>query len=133
MAKRFGRRILLGHLSHNVADPALAAPLTAMIADTYRYEGSMYGLFSTLQNFALSNRAALYRGVGERNLPTLLMWGSSDHVTPITGLDTARTLLHPNQIQVLACGHMAPWERPAEVADRLTAFINFHSERNTNS
>jgi pimeloyl-ACP methyl ester carboxylesterase len=131
VAKRFGRRILLGHLGHNVADPALAASLTAMIADTYRYEGSMYGFFSTLQNFALSDRAALYRGVGERNVPTLLMWGSDDHVTPITGLDSARALLHPTETQVFDCGHMAPYERPAAVAHLLATFIDSHAERTT--
>jgi pimeloyl-ACP methyl ester carboxylesterase len=131
VAKRFGRRVLLGHLGHNVADPALAAPLTEMIADTYRYEGSMYGFFSTLQNFPLSNRAALFRGVGERNVPTLLMWGSDDHVTPITGLDSGRALLHPTETHVFDCGHMAPYERPAEAAHLLAEFIGTYSERRT--
>jgi pimeloyl-ACP methyl ester carboxylesterase len=131
VAKRFGRRILLRHLGHNVTDPALAAPLTAMITDTYRYHGSMYGFFSTLQNFPLANRAPLYRSVGERQIPTLLMWGTDDLVTPITGLDTARELLRPAKTDRLDCGHMAPYERPADVAERLVTFINSHSERNT--
>ena len=51
VAKRFGRRILMGHLGHNVSDPQRAADMTAMISDCYRYEGSMYAFFSTLQNF----------------------------------------------------------------------------------
>lgn len=131
VAKRFGRRILLGHLGHNVADPALVAPLTAMIADTYRYQGSMYGFFSTLQNFPLANRTALYRGVGAHAIPTLLMWGTDDHVTPITGLDTARALLQPAETHLIDCGHMAPYERPTEVADHLAAFLDSHSERST--
>lgn len=128
IAKRFGRRILLGHLGHNVADPALAATLTTMIADTYRYEGSMYGFFSTLQNFALANRAALYRSVGELHLPTLLVWGAEDRVTPVSGLDAARNLLQPSETAMIDCGHMAPYERPAEVAEHLAAFIASHTE-----
>jgi pimeloyl-ACP methyl ester carboxylesterase len=131
VAKRFGRRILLGHLGHNVADPALVAPLTAMIADTYRYQGSMYGFFSTLQNFPLANRAALYRTAGGHAIPTLLMWGTDDHVTPITGMDAACTLLHPAETHVIDCGHMAPYERPVEAADHLTAFLDSHPERST--
>jgi pimeloyl-ACP methyl ester carboxylesterase len=131
VAKRFGRRILLGHLEHNVADPALAAPLTAMIADAYRYEGSMYGFFSTLQNFPLSNRTALFRAAGRREVPTLLMWGANDHVTPISGWDTARDTLRPKQTHVFDCGHMAPYERPIEAADHLVAFLATQSDRST--
>jgi pimeloyl-ACP methyl ester carboxylesterase len=129
VAKRFGRRILLGHLGHNVADPALAAPLTAMIADTYRYQGSMYGFFSTLQNFPLADRAPLYRAVGERHLPTLLVWGTDDHVTPITGMETARELLQPRETRLIDCGHMAPYERPAEVAGHVIDFLDFQPDR----
>lgn len=131
VAKRFGRRILLGHLGHNVADPALAPTLTTMIADTYRYEGSMYAFFSTLQNFPLSQRESLFRSTGERNIPTLLMWGTDDQVTPITGLHDARTLLRPAQTHLLHCGHMAPYERPTDVAEHLASFITAHSDRNS--
>jgi pimeloyl-ACP methyl ester carboxylesterase len=129
VAKRFGRRILLGHLGHNVSDPALAPQLTELIADSYRFEGSMYGFFSTLQNFELAKRNALFRGVGERNVPTMLMWGTDDQVTPITGLDTARALLRPTDTQLIDCGHMAPYERPADVAEHLATFVNSHPDR----
>jgi pimeloyl-ACP methyl ester carboxylesterase len=129
VAKRFGRRILLGHLGHNVSDANLAPQLTAMIADTYRYEGSMYGFFSTLQNFPLADRAPLYRDVGEHGIPTLLVWGTDDHVTPVSGLDTARELLRPTQTHLVDCGHMAPYECPTEVAERTAAFIESHPDR----
>jgi pimeloyl-ACP methyl ester carboxylesterase len=131
VAKRFGQRILLGHLGHNVADPALVPELTAMIADTFRYEGSRYAFFSTLQNFPLSNRAPLFRSIGERKVPTLLMWGTDDQVTPITGLDDARTLLRPAQTHLIACGHMAAYERPTDVADHLASFVTSHHDRIT--
>jgi pimeloyl-ACP methyl ester carboxylesterase len=129
VAKRFGRRILLGHLGHNVSDPALAEQLTATIADTYLYEGSMFALFSTLQDFPLHGQAPLYRAVGERRVPTMLVWGTDDQVTPITGMDTARTLLHPAETHVLDCGHMAPYERPAEVAEYLATFTAAYTDR----
>jgi pimeloyl-ACP methyl ester carboxylesterase len=129
VAKLFGRRILLGHLDHNVSDPALAEQLTAMIADTYLYEGSMFAFFSTLQNFPLSGRAPLFRRIGERGIPTMLVWGSDDHVTPISDMDTARSLLRPAETHVINCGHMAPYERPAEVAERLATFTAAHTDR----
>ena len=130
-AKLFGRRILLGHLGHNVADPALVSQLTAMIADTYRYEGSMYAFFSTLQNFPLSGQKPLYRGIGDRRIPTMLMWGTEDNVTPISDMDTARTLLRPVETHVIDCGHMAPYERPVEVAEHLAAFTAAYTDRIT--
>ena len=92
---------------------------------------SMYGFFSTLQNFPLSNRASLYRTIGERDVPTLVMWGTDDNVTPITGVDTARELLRPTQTHVIDCGHMAPYERPADVVQHLVTFINSHPDRIT--
>jgi pimeloyl-ACP methyl ester carboxylesterase len=128
-AKLIGRRLLLGHLGHNVSDPALAPLLTEMIAKTYRYEGSLYGFFSTLQNFALADREALFGSVGELGVPTMLMWGTDDHVTPISGLHSARRLLHPELTHLVDCGHMAPYERPVDVAEHLATFIDSHSDR----
>jgi pimeloyl-ACP methyl ester carboxylesterase len=129
VAKLFGRRILLGHLGHNVSDPLLAEQLTAMIADTYLYEGSMFAFFSTLQNFPLSGRAPLYRRIGECGIPTMLVWGSDDQVTPMSGMHTARSLLRPAETHVINCGHMAPYERPAEVAEQLATFTAAHTDR----
>jgi len=128
IAKNFGRRILEQHLGHNVADPNRAAALAAMVGDAYRYEGSMYAFFETLQHFALFDRAELYRHAGALAVPKQLIWGSDDHVTPISSLDQVRNLLQPNQCHVVDdCGHMAPFERPTVVADKLSAFYDtFH-------
>jgi hypothetical protein len=40
VAKRFGRRILERHLSHNVRDPGRATEMAAMIRDSYAFEGA---------------------------------------------------------------------------------------------
>jgi len=123
IAKRFGRRVLDRHLGHNVADPYRAAVLAAMVGDAARYEGSIYALFETLQHFPLFDRAELYRRTGTLDLPTQLIWGREDHVTPISSLDRVRELLRPSQCHVIDdCGHMAPFERPLVVADQLATF-----------
>jgi len=128
IAKRFGRRILEQHLGHNVADPERAAALSAMVGDAYRYEGSIYALFETLQHFGLFNRAELYRQTGMLSVPIQLIWGRDDNVTPITSLDQVCKLLQPSQCHVIDdCGHMAPFERPLVVADQLATFYDtFH-------
>ncbi|MCV7285801.1 alpha/beta hydrolase [Mycolicibacterium wolinskyi] len=125
IAKYFGRRILEQHLGHNVADPERAAELSVMVGDAYRYEGSIYAFFQTLRNFGLFDRAELYGQTGTLALPIQLIWGRDDHVTPISSLDQVRTLLQPSQYHVIDdCGHMAPFERPVVVADKLATFYD---------
>ena len=120
VARSLGRRMLMKHLGHNVADPRSAAELRAMIEDAFQYEGSVFAVFSTLQNFGLAGRASLYEATGSLQIPTLLLWGRQDRVTPIAQLDEARRLLRPTRCHVIeSCGHMAPLERPQEVADQI--------------
>ncbi|MGW6194749.1 alpha/beta fold hydrolase [Kribbella sp. NPDC055110] len=130
VARRFGRNLLEGHLGHNVRDPELSAELVAMVRDAYRYEGSLYAFFQTLQDFPLYERQELFRSTGELGLPVLLVWGDDDQVTPISHLDTVRELLHPQQTHVITqCGHMAPYERPDDVGDLLASFLASYSDR----
>ncbi|MFF0087056.1 alpha/beta fold hydrolase [Streptomyces canus] len=129
-ARRFGRKILLGHLGRNVSDPALVEPLTSVISDCYRFEGSMYSFFSTLQNYPISGREDLYRQAGSLGIPTLLAWATDDQVTPISGFARARDLLRPVDTEIIEeCGHMAPYERPAETADLVSSFITARRDR----
>ncbi len=130
VARRFGRRLLEGHLGHNVRDPDRSAELVAMVRDAYRFEGSLYAFFQTLQHFPLYERQELFARTGRLGIPSLLVWGSDDQVTPITHLDTVNALLHPRQTNVIAqCGHMAPFERPRDVGDMLASFAVPHSDR----
>jgi pimeloyl-ACP methyl ester carboxylesterase len=116
---------LLAHLSHNVADERNAAVLREMVTDSYGYEGSMYALFSTVIDFPLTDRRSLYRDVAQHQIPTLLLWGEHDQVTPIASLPEARALLGEQTASTVipTCGHMAPLEQPAAVAELLTGFI----------
>jgi pimeloyl-ACP methyl ester carboxylesterase len=123
IAQRFGRRILEGHLGHNVRDPQRAAELTTMIRAAFRFEGSMHALFDTLQHVPLFARSALYRQTGALGIPTMVLWGVDDDVTPIGHSGEARALLRPLEWHPIhECGHMAAFERPREVADRLASF-----------
>lgn len=130
VAERCGQRLLEGHLGREVRDPARGAELAAMVRDAYRFEGSLHAMFSTLRDFRLSGRAELYRRTADLGIPTMLIWGSDDHVTPVEHLDLARGLLRPARCQVVAeCGHMPPFERPDVVADQLSSFIASPAER----
>lgn len=133
IAQQFGRKILLGHLSHNVSDTELVEPLKMMISDCFQYQGSMYSFFATLQNYPLFGREDLFQRVGRCAFPTLLAWGIDDQVTPISESIRALELLAPTTTDFIdGCGHMAPYERPSHTADLLASFITANRER-TNS
>ncbi|MGX1480538.1 UNVERIFIED_CONTAM: pimeloyl-ACP methyl ester carboxylesterase [Streptomyces canus] len=130
VARRRGRRILQGHLGHNVRDAELGSKLTDMVLDAFRFEGSLYAVFDTLQHLPVSGRDDLFRQTGALGIPTLLLWGDEDDVTPLAHLDTARALLKPQRRHVIPeCGHMAPFERPRHVADQIVPFVAARAER----
>ncbi|MEU0797714.1 alpha/beta fold hydrolase [Amycolatopsis sp. NPDC005961] len=130
VARRFGRKLLEEHLGHNVRDPGLSAELVAMVRDAYRHEGSLHAFFQTLQDFPLHERQELFERTGKLGVPTLLVWGDDDQVTPITHLDTVAGLLRPRRTHVIGhCGHMAPFERPDDVGDLLASFAVSHPDR----
>lgn len=130
VGRRLGTRLLERHMSHNVRDHSSAEALAAMVREAFRYRGSMYALFSTLQNLPLHGRSELFRSTGRTGIPTMLLWGDDDQVTPLAGLEEARTLLQPQECHVIAqCGHMAPLERPDEVARLVASFASNAAER----
>lgn len=132
VARTIGSRVLDQHLGHNVREPGRAAALSDMVGQAFRYEGSLYAFFSTLRNFGLFDRGELYRRTGQLAVPGLLVWGDDDEVTPITALDRVVTMLRPEDTCIIDnCGHMAPFERPREVATVVADFAATHTERLT--
>ncbi len=130
VARRRGRRILQRHLGHNVRDPERGAELTEMVLDAFRFEGSLHAVFDTLQHLPVSGRDDLFRQTGTLGIPTLLLWGDEDSVTPLAHFAPARALLKPRHHHVIPeCGHMAPFERPRDAADQLVPFVAARSER----
>ena len=56
--------------------------------------------------------------------PTLLLCGREDTWSPLARHEAMQRLIPAARLEVIeACGHMAPMERPAEVARRLTHWL----------
>ena len=123
VAKRLGRKWLQSHEDSDLGDKTHAKELSTMLRDSFQYEGSIHAIFDTLQNFRLFGRQELYRSVAKSNVPTMLIWGKDDQVTPIDSLDAARGLLHPQHCHVANCGHMVPFERPDIVTAQFESFL----------
>jgi pimeloyl-ACP methyl ester carboxylesterase len=130
LGKYLGKGMLEKHLSHNVRDAAQSAALSAMVRECYEFEGSMYALFATVTDFPLTARQDLYARAGQSAVPSMLLWGAEDRVTPITRLEEVRGLLAPSELHVFEqCGHMASYEQPAEVAEKLGSFVERAGQR----
>ena len=119
-----GRRALLKHLAHNVQSNEDAERLLHLVAEPYRFRGSIYALLATVRDFPLTAQQELYRLAGKLPIPTMVLWGEHDQVTPIEHLDSVRDLLRPDQCHVIAGrGHMVPFEDPQGTARLLADFI----------
>jgi pimeloyl-ACP methyl ester carboxylesterase len=122
------RRQLLAHLTHNVRGAQDAARLRSLVLEGFAFEGSMYALLSTLMRFPLTGQRELFDARTAALPPTLLLWGDEDHVTPVDAYPQAQTLVRPAREHLFEqCGHMAPFERPAEFASQLATFISEHT------
>jgi pimeloyl-ACP methyl ester carboxylesterase len=124
LGKYLGRRMLEKHLAHNVRDAAQSAALSATVRECYEFEGSMYALLATITDFPLTARQDLYARAGQSEVPSILLWGAEDQVTPIARLDEVRGLLAPAEWHIFEqCGHMVSYERPAQVAEKFGSFV----------
>jgi pimeloyl-ACP methyl ester carboxylesterase len=88
----------------------------------------MYALLSTLMRFPLTGQQELFDATTAALPPTMLLWGSEDQVTPADAYPQAKSLLQPVRDHLIEqCGHMAPFERPAQFANHLATFITEHT------
>lgn len=124
LGRLMGARGVVQHLDKNVRTAAQAFLIKQMVGEAFRYEGSIYALLSTLRAFPLIHQQALYRQTGQLRIPTLLLWGDEDHITPTREISEAKLLLQPVDAQLInRCGHMAPFECPDEVAQIFGDFL----------
>ncbi len=124
LGKYLGHRALGAHLAHNVRSSQDTQRLVRLVGEPYRFHGSIYALLSTLRDYPLTAQRDLYRRAGQLPIPTMLLWGKHDQVTPIEHLDTAGDLLRPDECHVVTdCGHMVPFEDPHGTARLLAAFF----------
>ncbi len=62
--------------------------------------------------------------LSELNIPTLLVWGDSDQILPVShGEEAVRRLRHGRLSIIPGCGHMPQVERPAQFVEALERFV----------
>jgi pimeloyl-ACP methyl ester carboxylesterase len=101
-----------------VDDAPLRATLTAMFNET----GNDAAI---RQQLALIGRADARPGLAGVSVPTLVLVGADDTVTPPARADEiAAAIPHATRVTIPDAGHMTPLEQPAAVTDVLLAWLN---------
>ncbi|MCI0662458.1 MAG: alpha/beta hydrolase, partial [Acidobacteria bacterium] len=78
-----GEKLLLDRLNGYSDDPKIVDDLRNRFRPSIHIKGFKRSLLSFLRNMPLRDADAVYWRVGERRLPTLIIWGNRDRVTPV--------------------------------------------------
>lgn len=77
------------------------------------------GVLSTVRSFPLHQGAQHYRQLGQSGVPTCVVWGSEDQITPMES-EVFREIFGSDQVHALAgVGHLPFVEAPEQVASLL--------------
>jgi pimeloyl-ACP methyl ester carboxylesterase len=86
--------------------------------------GFRRAVLSSLRRMPIHDAGDLYRRSGGRGVPTLVLWGRNDRVTPLPDRERLRAAMPSADLQVFEdTGHLPHAEYPAEVAAALTEFL----------
>ena len=102
-------------------------------ADRFRvqmhYAGFRRAVLATARGFIQSDPMTDFTRVGSNEINTLLLWGDSDVMFPLSQADRVRSALGPNaEFQLIEhAGHALHYERAAAVNARITEFLQAHS------
>jgi len=94
-----------------------------------RYRAFMDGGFFraihlTLRSGMLGDHTEVYRGLAERVLPTLVIWGEADATVPIEQAEILQKILPHARLEVIAdAAHLPHLEHPEEVNPILSSFL----------
>ena len=98
-------------------DPRVKELAVQQMAETR--QAVLYGDFLACDEFDVMER------VDKIHIPTLLICGSADRMTPPSRSEYLRDQIEGSQLHILGgTGHMAMIERPDEVAGLLTEFLD---------
>jgi pimeloyl-ACP methyl ester carboxylesterase len=124
-----GKAMLLKRLPDYSVRPEVVEALRAKFEPHVSAPGFRHALLSSLRHMPIHDAEDLYRRTGERGVPTLVLWGRDDRVTPLPDRERLRAAMPSAELRVFEdTGHLPHAERPAEVAAVLTSFLLHHKE-----
>jgi pimeloyl-ACP methyl ester carboxylesterase len=118
-----GDKLLLDRLDGYSDDPAIVNELRDRFKPSIRIKGFKRSLLSFLRNMPLRGADPVYRRVGERRLPTLIVWGNRDRVTPIALAKPVHEAMPHAELRLLESGHLPQYEHPTVFIPILLDFL----------
>ena len=87
-----------------------------------KFEGFTRSLLSTAKNFNLFNTRNMYKELGKKNIKTSVIWGSSDEIVSIEGLDSMKDDIPDIKFEIINNGkHDITYALPTLVGDFLAS------------
>lgn len=120
----FGGRIALASHADLLHDKYRVGDLLRQFEPQFEIAGSRRALLSTLRNMPLADFTERYAELGRTTLPIEVIWGRDDEVTPFANSALAMHLLPKARLDPIdGAGHLAHYEQPDLVMDRLLPFL----------
>jgi pimeloyl-ACP methyl ester carboxylesterase len=123
-----GDRLMLDRLEGYSDDPAIVNDLRNRIRPSIHIKGFKRSLLSTVRNMPLRDADPVYRRVGERRIPTLIVWGKQDRVTPVTLAKPVHEAMPHAELHLLESGHLPQYEHPKVFIPILLDFLRSRAE-----
>jgi len=116
------REWLSNKIADLFSDPANVPP--GMVDEAYAELGQRKGARALVKLGRSAKNDHLGAEIPNIRVPTLLVWGRQDSVTPPEVAEEFRSLIPGSRLEWIdACGHAPQIERPEEVARHLSAFM----------
>ena len=127
----FAKDILLSDVSDremaNVDDPLAMDKLDfiSQVSEQLTYSGYVESLVSTYRYFDLFNAQDTFDAVGERDIPTLAIWGTKDATVPYSGSkNMLEAIPHAELLTIEDGGHNITYMQPSIVGPAIADFLD---------
>ena len=88
------------------------------------FKGFTESLLSTVRNFNLFDVREMYTSLGEKNIPSLAIWGTKDGVVPYDGSNQLiKCIPHCKLVTIEGGTHDITYRQPTDVGDALINFL----------
>jgi pimeloyl-ACP methyl ester carboxylesterase len=131
LADLTGDRLMLDRLKGYSDDPTIVNDLRDRVRPSIHIKGFKRSLLSTVRNMPLRDADQVYRRVGERRIPTLIVWGNQDRVTPVAMAKPVHEAMPHAELRLLESGHLPHYDHPKVFIPILLDFLRSRAELGT--
>lgn len=122
-ARLMARRVMQKSLARNFAG-AVPATIEASALVQTDYAGYADAIVSTLRHMNMTHMEEIYRRVGKKKIPTLLVWGKKDQVIPFANAQLVKQAMpHLKFLPLERAGHIPTSDESARTHRAILDFL----------